>query len=155
MSLAFDPAAGELSDKISFDIDITKFVPLHEWKSDHTPAVLLACGSYSPPTIMHTRIFETGRDFFHVGHPDLKIQIVGGFMSPVHVAYGKKSLFNPEFTKHRVEMVKAAVESSDWINIDEWEVKQNEWTRTRIAMDRMAIDLNKKFGTISSYCFCT
>ena len=67
-------------------------------------------------------------------------------MSPVHAAYGKASLVSSDFTEHRVHMVKAAVESSSWINCDEWEVSQKEWTRTRIAMDRMALELNKKIG---------
>ena len=106
---------------------------------------------------MHTRIFETGRDYFLIEHPELKIQIVGGYMSPVHEAYGKASLFNPDFTSHRVQMVKAATTSSDWINCDEWEIKQKEWTRTKIAMDRMAQELNKFFGKMVSpsrrFCF--
>jgi nicotinamide mononucleotide adenylyltransferase len=51
---------------------------------------------------MHTRIFETARDHFHTIDPSEKIQIIGGFISPVHDAYGKKDLAPAE---HRLEMV--------------------------------------------------
>ena len=44
--------------------------------------------------------------------------------------------------------MKLAVESSDWIQCDEWEVKQKGWTRTKIVMDRFTMELNKKFGEI-------
>jgi hypothetical protein len=57
-----------------------------------TPAVLVACGSYSPPTVLHTRIFETARDFFFESKDSLEIDLIGGFISPVHAAYGKKGL---------------------------------------------------------------
>jgi len=57
-----------------------------------TPAVLVACGSYSPPTVLHTRIFETARDFFFESKESLEIDLIGGFISPVHAAYGKKGL---------------------------------------------------------------
>ena len=105
MALAFDPAKGELKDTIPVDLDCAKMLPLEKWNADCTPVVLLACGSYSPPTIMHTRIFETARDFLHIDQSERKIQIVGGFMSPVHELYGKKSLCDSAFTPHRVELV--------------------------------------------------
>eukprot|EP00291_Cryptomonas_curvata_P011473 CAMPEP_0172177666 /NCGR_PEP_ID=MMETSP1050-20130122/15578_1 /TAXON_ID=233186 /ORGANISM="Cryptomonas curvata, Strain CCAP979/52" /LENGTH=256 /DNA_ID=CAMNT_0012850241 /DNA_START=6 /DNA_END=776 /DNA_ORIENTATION=+ len=145
MALPFDPSKGELKDTIPVDLDCSKMLPLEKWNPDCTPVVLLASGSYSPPTIMHTRIFETARDFLHIDQSERKIQIVGGFMSPVHELYGKKSLYDSAFTPHRVELVKLAVESSDWIQCDEWEVKQKEWTRTKIVMDRFTTELNKKF----------
>lgn len=61
-------------------------------------------------------------------------------MSPVHAAYGKKGLAP---MGDRVEMVKRSLVSSDWVCCDEWETKQNEWTRTRLSLDRMHIELNK------------
>ena len=51
---------------------------------------------------MHTRIFETARDFFQENKTSLKIDIIGGFLSPVHAAYGKQGLAP---MTHRVEMV--------------------------------------------------
>ncbi len=129
------------------DPKLTAVVPINRskllspscWNHEKNPAVLLACGSYSPPTIMHTRIFETARDHF----AGTNIQIIGGFISPVHDAYGKKDLARAE---HRVEMVKMALETSDWINLDEWEVRQQGWTRTRECIDRMYSELNRENG---------
>jgi nicotinic acid mononucleotide adenylyltransferase len=63
----------------------------------------------------------------------LKVQVVGGFICPVHPAYGKKGLAPAE---DRIEMVKRALNTSDWISCEEWETKQNEWTRTRLSLDR-------------------
>ncbi len=105
MALPFDPSKGELKDTIPVNLDYSKMLPMEKWKPDCTHVVLLACGSYSPPTIMHTRIFETARDFLHINQSERKIQIVGGFMSPVHELYGKKSLCDSAFTPHRVELV--------------------------------------------------
>jgi nicotinamide mononucleotide adenylyltransferase len=92
---------------------------------------------------MHTRIFETARDHFE----GTSTQIIGGFISPVHDSYGKKDLAP---SHHRIEMVKRAVETSDWINLDEWEVRQSGWTRTRECMDRMHSELNKSNGVFPS-----
>eukprot|EP00287_Rhodomonas_sp_CCMP768_P002220 CAMPEP_0196738158 /NCGR_PEP_ID=MMETSP1091-20130531/15665_1 /TAXON_ID=302021 /ORGANISM="Rhodomonas sp., Strain CCMP768" /LENGTH=233 /DNA_ID=CAMNT_0042082113 /DNA_START=121 /DNA_END=822 /DNA_ORIENTATION=- len=105
-----------------------------------TPAVLISCGSFSPPTIMHLRIFETARDYFRSMQQVHKIEIVGGFLSPVHDKYGKSSLVP---AADRVAMCQAALETSDWVVTDEWESKQDEWTRTRLVLDRFHQELNK------------
>jgi nicotinamide mononucleotide adenylyltransferase len=131
------PSDPKLTVEVS--INRSKLLPPSHWNNDKIPAVFIACGSYSPPTIMHTRIFETARDHF----AETNIQIVGGFISPVHDAYGKKDLAQAE---HRIEMVKRALETSDWINLDDWEVRQHGWTRTRECMDRMYSELNKQTG---------
>ena len=97
-----------LNDELSADmmspiqVNRSKLLPMKSWDPEKTPAVLLACGSYSPPTIMHTRIFETARDHFEIVAKDSKIQIIGGFISPVHDAYGKKDLAP---SHHRIAMV--------------------------------------------------
>jgi hypothetical protein len=85
-----------------FQVNRTKLLPVSCWHPNKTPAVLLACGSYSPPTIMHTRIFEAARDHFEVVSNNSNIQIIGGFVSPVHDRYGKKDLAPAH---HRMEMV--------------------------------------------------
>jgi nicotinate (nicotinamide) nucleotide adenylyltransferase len=131
---------GSLDDKIPTPLDRSKMRPLSSVPDDMTPAVLVACGSYSPPTVLHTRIFETARDFFLESKDLLKVDVIGGFISPVHAAYGKKGLAP---MPARIEMVKRSLQSSDWVNCDEWETKQNEWTRTRLSLDRMHIEVNK------------
>jgi len=141
--LPFDPTSGSLSQKKPFDVDVSKLQDPSKVQEGCNPVVLLACGSFSPPTVLHTRIFETARDYFRETAETNKLQVVGGFISPVHPSYGKKGLAAPE---HRVEMVKRALETSDWIACDEWEVKQNEWTRTRLSLDRMYQELNKDRG---------
>lgn len=87
--------------------------------------VLLACGSFNPPTNMHLRMFEIARDYLHrMGNH----VVVGGLISPVHDAYGKTELVS---STHRLAMVKLAIQSSDWIRVSDWECKQETWSRTR------------------------
>jgi len=143
MALPFDPKSGSLESKLHFPIDTSKLADISKVPEDRTPVVLLACGSYSPPTVMHMRIFETARDYFRSMEDSLKMEVVGGFVCPVHPAYGKKGLAPPE---DRVEMVRLALESSDWVNVEDWEVKQKEWTRTRLSLDRMQVEVNKVSG---------
>jgi nicotinamide mononucleotide adenylyltransferase len=68
---------------------------------------------------MHTRIFETARDHLRAHEDVLKLRVIGGFISPVHEAYGKKGLAP---APDRIEMVRRALVSSDWVACDEWEV---------------------------------
>ncbi|XP_026729558.1 nicotinamide/nicotinic acid mononucleotide adenylyltransferase 1 [Trichoplusia ni] len=90
--------------------------------------VLMACGSFSPPTYMHLRLFELAKDYIH----SLNLgNVVGGLVSPVHDAYGKKDLVAAH---HRISMLKLALRTSSWIKISEWETQQAGWTRTRISM---------------------
>ncbi|CAG5020966.1 unnamed protein product [Parnassius apollo] len=90
--------------------------------------VLMACGSFSPPTYMHLRMFEIARDYIHsLGMGT----IVGGIVSPVHDAYGKKDLVA---SQHRISMLQLAVRSSGWIKVSEWETQQSGWTRTKVSL---------------------
>ncbi|KAF2905098.1 hypothetical protein ILUMI_01082 [Ignelater luminosus] len=87
--------------------------------------VLLACGSYNPPTNMHLRMFEIARDHLHRLGNHI---VVGGLVSPVHDAYGKNDLVS---ATHRLAMIKLALQTDDWIRVSDWECKQESWTRTR------------------------
>ncbi|CAG5133961.1 unnamed protein product [Candidula unifasciata] len=86
--------------------------------------VLLACGSYNPVTNMHLRMFEIARDALHRTG---RYQVISGVMSPVGDGYSKKDLVP---SKHRCEMLKAALKSSDWIKMDTWECTQSTWSTT-------------------------
>lgn len=55
-------------------------------------------------------------------------EVIGGIVSPVHDAYGKKGLVSHT---HRLAMIKLALETSSWIRISDWECQQEAWTRTR------------------------
>lgn len=94
----------------------------------HGKIVLMACGSFSPPTYMHLRMFEIAKDYIQ----SLGLgSVVGGLVSPVHDAYGKKDLVAAH---HRIAMLKLALRSSSWIKISDWETQQSGWTRTRISL---------------------
>ena len=80
--------------------------------------VLLACGSFNPPTIMHLRLFELARDYFRQNRPNWTV--VGGVISPTHDKYKKKSLIP---SRHRLEMSRQATLCSDWIHVSDWETK--------------------------------
>lgn len=92
------------------------------------PLVLLACGSYNPVTNQHMRLFELARDHMHSTG---KYEVLGGILSPVSDSYGKQGLVP---AKHRVAMAKLALQTSDWIRVDEWESRQPDWTETVVTM---------------------
>ncbi|XP_054856950.1 nicotinamide/nicotinic acid mononucleotide adenylyltransferase 1 [Eublepharis macularius] len=93
--------------------------------SDHrTEVVLLACGSFNPITHMHLRLFELARDCLNETG---KYKVVKGIISPVGDAYKKKGLIS---ASHRVTMARLATESSDWVEVGDWESSQKEWQET-------------------------
>ncbi|XP_063834614.1 nicotinamide/nicotinic acid mononucleotide adenylyltransferase 1 [Ostrinia nubilalis] len=106
--------------------------------------VLMACGSFSPPTYMHLRMFEIARDYLHSSG---LASVVGGIVSPVHDAYGKKDLVAAQ---HRIAMLKLALRSSSWIKVSEWETQQSGWTRTRLSMQYHQDTLNGYISSLSS-----
>ncbi|XP_065371760.1 nicotinamide/nicotinic acid mononucleotide adenylyltransferase 3 isoform X1 [Calliphora vicina] len=90
--------------------------------------VLIACGSFSPPTPMHFRMFEIAKDHFEMQGTH---KVIGGIVSPTHDAYGKKGLAPG---KHRCSMVKLALQTSPWIRLSEWETQQDGWSRTQSVL---------------------
>ncbi len=62
--LKVDPTTGTLDSKIPLKVDSSRMSDLSALPKDVTPVVLVACGSFSPPTVLHTRIFESARDYF-------------------------------------------------------------------------------------------
>jgi len=97
---------------------------------------IVACGSYSPPTLAHFRVVEDSKDTVEA----LGYHVVGGFMSPVHLAYGKKSLTS---NVHRTNMVGLTLQDSDWISVDPWECQQEGWTLTAKVIDRYQDEFDK------------
>lgn len=92
------------------------------------PLVLLACGSFNPITNQHMRLFELARDHMHSTG---KYKVLRGIISPVSDSYGKQGLVS---AKHRIAMAKLALQTSDWIRVDEWESRQPDWTETVVTM---------------------
>lgn len=74
-----------------------------------TPLVLVACGSFSPITFLHLRMFEMAADHakFHTN-----FEVVGAYLSAVGDAYKKKGLAKAE---HRISMCTLATEHNNWI----------------------------------------
>jgi len=101
-----------------------------------TKVVLLVVGSFNPPTIMHLRMLEIARDYLEKTG---QFKVIGGIMSPVHDKYGKKDL---AYSTDRCEMVRLALNSSNWIKISEWESRQDHWTRTRVVLQHHQNQLN-------------
>lgn len=57
--------------------------------------------------------------------------VVGGVISPVHDAYGKKDLAS---STHRCAMLRLALQNSDWIRLSHWETQREGWTKTRVIL---------------------
>ena len=53
------------------------------------PLVLVACGSFSPITYLHLRMFEMASDYVRL---NTNFELVGCYLSPVADAYKKKGL---------------------------------------------------------------
>lgn len=70
------------------------------------PVVVVSCGSFSPPTLMHLRLMEDAKDRLESTG---KYTVVGGYLSPCHAAYGKASLVDMH---HRLNMCKVRAISS-------------------------------------------
>jgi nicotinamide mononucleotide adenylyltransferase len=101
------------------------------------PVVLVSCGSFSPPTVFHLRMMEDARD----GLTAQGYHVAGGFLSPVHTAYGKKSLVAMH---HRVNMVGLALQDSQWLDVDLWECSQKGYTYTALALkNRFEAEVSK------------
>lgn len=130
------------------EIDTSKFVPLNQCPAGHTPVVLVACGSFSPITYMHLRMFEMARDELRLGvgcprHP--RLFVVGGLLSPVSDAYNKPDLAPAD---HRIAMCRLAVASSDWITVDAWEARQAQYQTTLRVLTSVEQRLRDFYGEV-------
>lgn len=85
--------------------------------------LLVACGSFNPITNMHLRLFELARDALQKAQP---CQVVG-VISPVGDGYSKKGLAS---AADRIAMIRLALASSDWIQLNTWEAEKDEWLET-------------------------
>jgi len=116
---------------------------LHKQQNPHAdPVVLLGCGSFSPVTFMHLRMFESAKDAIKLRRPQW--ELIGGFMSPVADAYGKKGLAP---AVDRLEMCRLATANSDWIMIDPWEANQPSYSTTIRVLKHIHSEVNKLVKT--------
>jgi nicotinamide mononucleotide adenylyltransferase len=110
-----------------------------------TPLVLVSCGSFSPPTNLHLRMFEEAADYCEF---ETDFEVVGGFFSPVGDAYKKAGLAS---ARHRIKMTRIAVQdSSGWIGVDPWEPLHKEYLPTVKVLDHFDHELNDVMGGIET-----
>ncbi|OQE15687.1 hypothetical protein PENSTE_c027G07689 [Penicillium steckii] len=104
---------------------------------EKTPLLLVACGSFSPITFLHLRMFEMAADYAKGGND---FELIGGYLSPVSDAYRKAGLASAE---HRVAMCELAVdEGSNWLMVDTWEPMQKEYQPTALVLDHFDHEIN-------------
>ncbi|KAJ4507339.1 Nicotinamide/nicotinic acid mononucleotide adenylyltransferase 1 [Exophiala dermatitidis] len=102
-----------------------------------TPLLLVACGSFSPITFLHLRMFVMAADY--VKH-NTNFEIIGGYLSPVSDAYKKQGLAPAE---HRVAMCQLAIDkASNWLMVDSWEADQKEYQPTAKVLDHFDHEIN-------------
>lgn len=120
-------------------------LPLKMRDESKIPLVIVACGSFSPPTYLHLRIFEMAKDqVIESG----KYELLAGYYSPVSDHYRKAGLAQ---AKHRVRMCELAVEkTSTWLMVDAWESLQNEYQRTAVVLDHFNEEINGPIVTPAS-----
>ncbi|KAK4515706.1 60S ribosomal protein L27B [Mucor velutinosus] len=109
------------------------------------PLVVVACGSYSPITYLHLRMFEMAKDHLN---ERTDYELIAGYYSPVSDAYIKEGLAE---ARHRVNMCQLAVDStSDWLMVDSWESRQPMYQRTAFVLDHFDHELNNVGGGIKT-----
>lgn len=60
---------------------------------EKTPLLLVACGSFSPITYLHLRMFEMAADYVKFS---TDFELIGGYLSPVSDSYRKAGLASSE-----------------------------------------------------------
>lgn len=108
-----------------------------------SPLVIVACGSFSPITYLHLRMFEMALDAVM---ELTRFEVVGGYFSPVSSNYKKQGL---ALAHHRVRMCELACErTSSWLMVDAWESLQPRYTRTALVLDHFNEEINIKRGGV-------
>jgi len=107
--------------------------------------VLVACGSFSPVTYLHLRMFEMARDFIK---QQTSFEVVGGYLSPVNDDYKKPGLLS---ANHRINMCSLATElTSNWLMVDHWESHQTRYQPTAVVLDHFDHQINQVLGGIET-----
>lgn len=95
--------------------------------------LLVACGSFSPPTLMHLRMMEVARDCLMHEHG---VASVRGILSPVGGSYHLKD--DLASVADRLAMCELACATSSWLSVDGWEANQPDYVRTGAVLDELA-----------------
>lgn len=131
---------------------------LRQTNADKTPLVLIACGSFSPITYLHLRMFELGADFAKF---NTDFEVMGGYFSPVSDAYKKAGLASAEHRyvqlyiystfvtaniPCRLRMCELGAAESPWLMVDPWEARQAEYVPTAQVLDHFEHEINEVLG---------
>ena len=108
-----------------------------------TPLVLVACGSFSPPTYLHLRMFEIAADYVR---DNTRFEVVGGYFSPVNSNYKKEGLVGADA---RTQMCWLATRGHDWLSVDEWEGLAPSYVPTAEVLDHFDNEL-KNIGGVET-----
>ncbi|KAL6716862.1 Nicotinamide/nicotinic acid mononucleotide adenylyltransferase 1 [Lecanora helva] len=108
--------------------------------SSRTPLVLVACGSFSPPTFLHLRMFEIASDY---ARDNTDFEVIGGYMSPVSSAYKKDGLVAADA---RVDMCSLATQGHQWLSVDNFEALNPVYVPTAQCLDHFNLELEKLGG---------
>nr|POF17852.1 nicotinamide/nicotinic acid mononucleotide adenylyltransferase 2 [Quercus suber] len=144
----------DLIPKISVMADTDMSLETYEFPSsrlrrritspDRTPLVLIACGSFSPITFLHLRMFEMAADYARF---NTNFEVVGAYLSCVGDAYKKTGLVKAD---HRVNMCNLAVQQSSWISVDPWEALHTEYLETAKVLDHFHQEINEVMGGVET-----
>ncbi|OBT59743.1 hypothetical protein VE04_00231 [Pseudogymnoascus sp. 24MN13] len=138
----------DMDDSVSSQTAANYQFPTHRYKRQQTqanriPLVFVACGSFSPITYLHLRMFEMAADFAKF---NTEFEVLGGFLSPVSDAYKKAGLTS---ARHRLRMCELAVQqTSNWLMVDPWEALQEKYTPTALVLDHFEHEINVVQGGV-------
>ena len=108
--------------------------------SSRTPLVLVACGSFSPPTFLHLRMFELAADY---ARDNTQFEVIGGYFSPVNSNYKKEGLAS---SVARIKMCWLATKGHDWLSVDDWEGLAPSYVPTAQVLDHFDEEMKKLGG---------
>ncbi|KAK5105714.1 hypothetical protein LTR62_002349 [Meristemomyces frigidus] len=109
-----------------------------------TPLVFIACGSFSPITFLHLRMFEMAADYARF---NTDFEVVGAYLSCVGDAYKKTGLVK---ASHRINMCALAIAQSSWISVDPWEALHEEYLETAKVLDHFHHEINVVNGGVET-----
>lgn len=101
--------------------------------------ILISCGSFNPPTIMHLRLFELAKDHLQ----GCGWNVLDGMISPAHDNYKRMKPSLTVSSNHRVKMIELALQSYDFVRCTKWESEQDDWTRTRDVLEEHQKQINQ------------
>lgn len=107
-----------------------------ETTKESTKIVLVATGSYSPIHVGHVDMFVRAKEWLEEkGYVVLK-----GIISPNHDDYLKRKLGSKAIPlQKRIDMIKSAISSQRWIEVNSWQAELNPFPSYYGDQDRFAV----------------